>query len=242
MIKYKLSSIDTHADKGFGVTAEAFKEAADRLNKVNFFDSVMAQGEMPVLYLYRHSIELFLKSLIMHIHEELSIPYLSNPNSGNHPFALNEKGNPMYIENCHSLKILFDYLCTLTKEHDVALQSHAPKANWLITGRIRGNMRTIHDIDEKSDYFRYPISRNQSKDKDKYSVKKVTKKELSKVLKNDQGKGKMLFATKNNDGELQDVYMRDEGILKESFTSLTQTADFLSNYHIMTRMELCNGW
>jgi hypothetical protein len=240
IMKYKLSSIDTHADKGFGVTAEAFKEAADRLNDEDFIDDVMAQGEMPVLYLYRHSIELFLKSLIMHIHEELKIPYLKETNNGNHPFILNEKGHVIYIENCHSLKILFHYLCNLIKEHKDSLQSHAPNANWLINGRIRGNMKAINELDDKSDYFRYPISRNQSKDKDKYSIKKIAERDLSKVLNSVQGK--MIFATKNKEGEIQDIYMRDQNILKEMFKVLKQTADFFNVFHFMTRMDLCNGW
>lgn len=44
------------ADKGFGVTAEAFKEAAGHLNDNNFTDNIaIVQGEMPIFYLYRHS-------------------------------------------------------------------------------------------------------------------------------------------------------------------------------------------
>ncbi|WP_405157920.1 hypothetical protein [Paenibacillus sp. FSL H8-0283] len=240
MIKYLLSSIDTHADKGFGVTAEAFKKAADHLNNSDFKDGIIAQSEMPVLYLYRHSIELFLKSLIMHIHEELNIPYLLVTSSENHQFMVNDKGNPLYIENCHSLQLLFEYLCKLIKENDEDLKLQAPKANWLITGRIRGYMKSIYELDDKSDYFRYPISRDKSKDKAKYTMKKVKNKDFSRLVGNSQGK--MMLATKDRNGEIQDIYMRDENVLKEITTVLTKTTDFFHNFHIMTRIELCNGW
>lgn len=240
MIKYMLSSIDTHADKGFGVTAEAFKKAADHLSNSDFKDGMLVQGEMPVLYLYRHSIELFLKSLIMHIHEELSIPYMNVTASGNHQFIVNDKGNPLYIENCHSLKLLFEYLCRLIKENEEPLNMQAPNANWLITGRIRGYMKSIYELDDKSDYFRYPISRDQSKDTAKYSMKKIKNKDFGRMTNN--AGGKVIFATKNRNGEIQDIYMKDENVLKEITTILTKTADFFNGFHIMTRLELCNGW
>lgn len=240
MFKYLLSSIGTHADKGFGVTAEAFKKAADHLSNSDFKENTLVQGEMPVLYLYRHSIELFLKSLIMHIHDKINIPYLLVTSSENHQFMVNDKGHPLYIENCHSLQLLFEYLCKLIKENDEDLKLQAPKANWLITGRIRGYMKSIYELDDKSDYFRYPISRDKSKDKAKYTMKKVKKKDFSRLVGNSQGK--MMFATKDRNGEIQDIYMRDENVLKEITTVLTKTTDFFHNFHIMTRIELCNGW
>ncbi len=240
MFKYLLSSIDTHADKGFGVTAEAFKKAADQLYDSNFIEDSIAQGDMPVLYLYRHSIELFLKSLIMHIHKELQIPYLNSPVKGDHQFSNNDKGKPLYIESCHSLKLLFDYLCDITKDSKENLKLHAPNANWLITGRIRGYMRSISSLDDKSDYFRYPISRNQSKDKEKFSITKLKDKDLKRLT--DKVSGKMILATKNKEGTIQDIYMKQEQVLTEISLSLKKTADFFSTYHFMTRMELCDGW
>ncbi|RIX60046.1 hypothetical protein D3P08_00170 [Paenibacillus nanensis] len=240
MFKYMLSSIDTHADKGFGVTAEAFKKAADHLCNSDFKEGMLVQGEMPVLYLYRHSIELFLKSLIMHIHEELSITYMNVTASGNHQFLVNDKGKPLYIENCHSLKLLFEYFCKIIKENEERLRTQASKASWLITGRIRGYMKSIYELDDKSDYFRYPISRDQSKDKAKYSMKKIKNKDFGRLTKSVGGK--VIFATKNGSGELKDIYMKDENVLNEMTTALRNTADFFSGFHIMTRMELCNGW
>lgn len=240
MIKYMLTSIDTHADKGFGVTAEAFKKGADHLSNSDFKEGMLAQGEMPVLYLYRHSIELYLKSLIMHIHEELSIPYMNVTASGNHQFIVNDKGNPLFIENCHSLKLLFEYLCKLVKENKERMNIQAPNANWLITGRIRGYMKSIYELDDKSDYFRYPISRDKSKDKAKYTMKKIKEQDFSSKIINTRGN--MFFATKNRNNEIQDIYIKDENVLKEITTTLTKTADFFHNFHIMTRIELCNGW
>ncbi|KIL38671.1 hypothetical protein SD70_24785 [Gordoniibacillus kamchatkensis] len=240
MFIYMLSSIDTHADKGFGVTAESFKKAADHLSNSDFKEGMLVQGEMPVLYLYRHSIELFLKSLIMHIHEEVSIPYMNVTASGNHQFMVNDKGTPLYIENCHSLKLLFEYLCKLIKENEDRLKMQAPNASWLITGRIRGYMKSIYELDDKSDYFRYPISRDQSKDKAKYTMKRIKDKDLRRVTNNVEGK--VILATKNRNGDIQNIYMRDENILKEITTALTETAEYFSGFHIMTRMELCNGW
>jgi hypothetical protein len=150
------------------------------------------------------------------------------------------KGRIIYIENCHSLDVLFSYLCDLIKNNKQALTFHAPNANWLITGRIRGHIRTICELDDKSDFFRYPISRNSSRDKEKYTMKKVKKQDFEKIFKH--SKGKMILATKNKVGEIQEIYVREENTLQDVFEALKQTADFFSTFHFMTRMELCDGW
>ncbi len=71
-------------------------------------------------------------------------------------------------------------------------------------------------------------------------MKKIKNKDFGRLTNN--AEGKVIFATKNRNGEIQDIYMRDENVLKEISFILTKTTDFFSGYHIMTRLELCNGW
>lgn len=68
-----MTDISTHIDLGFGITASNFRQTALFLDE-NYDDSVYT-GEMPILYLYRHSVELFLKSLITIFHRKLELPY-----------------------------------------------------------------------------------------------------------------------------------------------------------------------
>ncbi|MEZ7507336.1 hypothetical protein [Flavobacterium sp. Arc2] len=61
---YLFTGIDTHIDKGFGVTADADIKSADFLQTNNFDHFNITQPtEIPQNYLYRHSTELYLKSL-----------------------------------------------------------------------------------------------------------------------------------------------------------------------------------
>jgi hypothetical protein len=73
-MKYLLTGIQLHPDKGFGITADSYYKSAEHLmtNHFEFYDSTQ-QAEMPQNFLFRHSIELYLKSLIIIFHRELKI-------------------------------------------------------------------------------------------------------------------------------------------------------------------------
>jgi len=76
---YQLTSIDTHLDYGFRITGESYYLSAEHLYENRENIKAFQQVEMPANYLYRHSIELFLKSLIIIFHRRLKIPFDKEP-------------------------------------------------------------------------------------------------------------------------------------------------------------------
>lgn len=72
-MQYLLTPLHAQFDSGFGATGNAFKDAAGFLdgdkeaNKDNLFNA-----NLPVNFLYRHAIELFLKSAIVIFHRRYS--------------------------------------------------------------------------------------------------------------------------------------------------------------------------
>ena len=83
---YLFTGIETHIDKGFGVTADAYKKSAEFLETNDFEHfNITQQAEMPQNYLFRHSIELYLKSLILIFHRKLKINYGNYAFDSDHP-------------------------------------------------------------------------------------------------------------------------------------------------------------
>src|SRR5438445_8595459 len=108
---YDLTPLHTHIDFGFGATGEAFKEAADRLEGQVPERGGVFNEQLPINYLRRHAIELFLKSGIVIIHRRLKLPYGPEPASGTPHAFVDGKWKPFH--QLHSVKRLWTYLSSL---------------------------------------------------------------------------------------------------------------------------------
>ena len=89
---YMLLPLDQHYDSGFGAVADSFKDAADSLNdptKPSAFSS-----HLPVSFLCRHAIELYLKSAIITLHRKFSIPYGEPPSSNKPSVMVGQRRKP----------------------------------------------------------------------------------------------------------------------------------------------------
>lgn len=76
---YLFTPIDEHFDKGFGAVADSFHEAGDALLDSECTKNIL-NGHLPVSFLFRHAIELYLKGSILILHKHIRIPY------GKYPF------------------------------------------------------------------------------------------------------------------------------------------------------------
>ncbi|NBF89548.1 hypothetical protein, partial [Klebsiella pneumoniae] len=101
---YLMMPLHMHIDYGFGATAEQFKESADVLSAS---ESVKDLG-MPVNYLRRHAIELYLKSLIYVLHRNFKIPFSSGGTLGKPKIKV--LGKDFELENMHDIRLLTIYL------------------------------------------------------------------------------------------------------------------------------------
>lgn len=116
---YLLTGMDKQKDKGFGIHAIAFMKAAKSLiNSEEYQKEFNPQKHIPIQYLLRHSVELYLKSMIISIHVFLNLPYHEGSKS---MLFLDKEGKERNIENSHWIDTLFWYWSTLLDEHKEVL-------------------------------------------------------------------------------------------------------------------------
>ena len=114
----------------------------------------------PILYLYRHSIELIIKTLI--------ISYLERsltPNSIKDFYLYSEDGErtKSQLMNCHSLNTLYSCLKHFDKTERIVSIFDNNELEF-----IDSVIKEIELIDKNSDYFRYPIGKHKEQHKRKF--------------------------------------------------------------------------
>jgi hypothetical protein len=244
---YMLTGIDDHLDFGFGITGEAYHDAADFLFDNRSKLNTPQQVEMPINYLYRHSIELFLKSLIIIFHERLQIPY-ENEHCNNSSPIIKIKGKHKSLFDCHWIDELYDYwINDLLLKYKEILKTVAPKGDWYEDSEITKLFKLISKYDRDSSYFRYPITKNHKLDSKKYTMQPLNMERFqnrvnSKNSKSKQSKGGgivMLFT--NSENEIVRGYEQTDNVLEEVTQALKKVSYTFSAIHVMTRVTLCNG-
>ncbi|MEK4715357.1 hypothetical protein [Sporosarcina sp. FSL K6-5500] len=236
---YFLNGIDEQADKGFGILGDAFVEAADQLYKSKE-NSFLAHIHMPIGYLYRHAIELHLKSMIVIFHEQLEIPY---GESSDKPQILLKDGRWRNIDDCHWLNALYWYWSKLINDNREKLEEIAAEGSWLLNQKWEAMIDEIHSYDKDSSYFRYPFVKKDDKNRDaeKFLMQEVDGLENLEVK--DGGVYMVYTDQPTTSGEINAVkiYSHKKGTLDD----LIETAHILSNdlkgFHIMMRHTLCGG-
>ncbi|WP_342432597.1 hypothetical protein [Neobacillus sp. FSL H8-0543] len=240
-MKYLMTGIDQQLDKGFGINAFAFNRAADQLyNSKEYNDSFNPQKHMPVFYLYRHTIELYFKSMIFLIHLELAIPYGKDSKK---PQLHTEDGKWRDLDNCHWIDALYWYWAKLILDYSEKLNVVASKGDWRVHPDLKNMIDMIAKYDRDSTYFRYPFTKNNQKgqDEEKYSMKKVD--DIQELInKTDSKKGSITLIIKDQDDNIKSIYAHEENVLSELMDVFKETAEILSGYHSMTRMTLSDGF
>lgn len=243
-MNYQLTGIETHLDFGFGITAEAYYESAELLFEQKKEIKVFQLVEMPIGFLYRHSIELFLKSLIIIFHKKLQLPYDAEPFNSKKPKVF-IGGVWVDLYDCHLIDELYNYWVDLLNTYQAQLQELSPKDDWTEVEQISKLIPTIAGYDRNSTYFRYPLTKNTSVDRKKYTMQKLSVKSFEQKLtsskKVEDRKSKMFMVLKDNDNEIVEAFERDENVLENITNALVKTSNYLMNIHIMSRVTLCNG-
>ncbi len=248
MMQYLLSGIESHPDKGFGVTADAYYKNAQHLeeNPIEDYDFIQ-QAEMPQNFLYRHAIELYLKSLIVIFHKRLEINYGTVPFDSDEPeIFIDGKWKKLYT--CHFIDKLYEYwLNQLLLPNIDKLKELAPMGEWKEYEEITKSFDSICEYDRDSSYFRYPITKNASFDNKKYSIKKLTATEIESLFTNTEEKPdsatkrKLISLFVDKDDNVVDAYGKKDNILSEVRDALKKVATYFYSIHIMTRVTICNG-
>lgn len=245
-MQYQLTGIETHLDFGFGITGEAYYNSAEYLYDNKESIKTVQQVEMPTNYLYRHSIELFLKSLIIIFHKRLKLPYDDEPFDTIKP-KIYIGGVWKDLYNCHWIDELYNYwLNELLLKHKTDLDKLAPKGDWQEEATISKLFPLIAGYDKDSSFFRYPITKNSTLDHKKYTMQRLDSEKLESIFNGEDNrknkKGSRLFMLfKNDDNEIIDGFEREENVLDNVTQALKKVSHYFYCIHIMTRITLCSG-
>jgi hypothetical protein len=206
-MNYIMMPLDAHYDAGFGAVAEAFREAATTLRKAvpdpSFF------GHLPQSFLFRHSVELFLKSEIIILHRKLRLPYGTQPHDG--PPMISDSGKWKTIHRLHSIGALYKHWKSLINPRLNELKEMTKyKADWTINNGADEWGKVIESFDPRSTYSRYPSIRDIVEDRTKSPFKASTAEELFPENA-PEDRRIMALVIENADGEFVRAYMNEKG-------------------------------
>jgi len=230
-LNYLITPPVTHYDGGIGITACNFSQAADSLRDAgNSMTSIL-----PLCYLQRHAIELFLKSLIVILHKKYDVAYGEGFSVEKPAIKIREKWIP--LSNTHNLSDLFSYF----KEVLALLGSELPSTtDWSIASDVEEKIKLVSGSDPKSTYFRYPESTNSVQDSKKSTIQTEDINSLLEKINNSKEPVKctLLF---DEDDNLIDAYNLNSSPIPRILASLEYLDKYFYSMHAAFRFEITNG-
>lgn len=225
-------SLDRQFDGGFGVIGEAFKEAGDEMAKVESAQR-RPYAHLPISYLYRHAIELYLKSMIFTIHRAFEMPL----NQDSDPPLVRSDGKWKQFDTVHNLCGLWTCLHTLMERHKGRLDE-VSVTDWTGLEQCDTWIKTIDAADPSGTLLKYPTSRNKSADREKTSFKNISDELLTKLRSSDSyGKGSLIEDLEGS----TEIYMLDYSPINEIRGAISKCVEVLSAAHFAMRCELGDG-
>lgn len=229
---YLITPPKTHYDSGLGVTASHFSQAADVLDKHG--DTLT--GVLPVCYLYRHAIELFLKSMIVILHKKFDIPYGDAFNAERPAIQVGTKW--ISLSCTHQLNDLFSYFRDLLQSLTVSMPA---TTDWKIPDDIEEKIKLISGSDPKSTYFRYPESTTAVQDAKKFMIQEESVEALLESVNASKQSVKCLLMLDENDNVVES-YNINSSPIPHIIETLKYLNDFLYAFHAAIRGEITSGF
>lgn len=237
---YLLTPLHTHVDFGFGATGNAFRTAAENLDGEAVRRPGIGNEHLPINFLRRHAIELFLKSAIVIIHRRLNLPYGSLPPNGEPRALVGEKWVP--FQSLHSVKLLWTYLASLFRDHKAVFDSIEPVDCWRFPPEVDMWIEEIELHDPRSTFFRYPTLRAPALDAKKAAMAAGTVDEIGKRLEASRdGPKQFILLMKDDDSDVTGAYYYAGEPLAGFNRTLKDCVDMFHGLHAMMRVELCGG-
>ena len=233
---YMMLPLDRHFDSGFGAVADSFRDAADALED-SLENTPTLNAHLPVSFLYRHAVELYLKSAIIIFHRKLNIPYGGIPASGEPQILDGAKWKPMY--NVHGLLPLYRHFCSLFEDHAEYLSNHT-NTDWSFPAELGQWISEIEATDSSSTFFRYPVTKDKVKDKEKSVIREDSYDALLSRMGQHQQPTKTLLMLDQDDNVVE-TFSHDDTRAKEIIGTLKQVAELFSNCHAELVGELTGG-
>lgn len=238
---YQLLGIDEQIDLGYGVTGEAYYNSAEVLRDEKNKIKVQQLKELPINFLYRHSIELFLKSLIIICHKKLKVPYGDEPSDSNKPKILTD-GVWRPLHRSHWIDVLYSYWREFVDNHyDKLTDMSGPNSHWNKENDIEVLIDLIAKYDKESSFFRYPVTENEEGDIEKFEMQKVDIDSLQSIFKKEVDLGEITTVFLDENEQVTKAYTNKGEPLEDLTNALQKVSYYLYCIHIMARMTICKG-
>jgi len=233
-MNYLLTPLHKHADLGFGATADSYKDAADYL-EVNGAELAHFNGHLPINFLRRHAIELYLKSAIIIFHRVLKLSFGTEPWDSDPMVRVDgTRWRPLY--KTHSIKTLHNYFSQLFVEHQDFLASHT-RADWSFPAELVGQINTIEVFDPDGTHSRYPVTKDAAIDQVKSSIAQKSVDELL-AMKEEKKEPVKAFLIVNDNDEIVQSFSFNRDPMPELTAALKGAAETLHDCHAAMRGEL----
>lgn len=237
MFHYMLTPLDQHFDLGFGAVADSFRDAAESIQHAPQEHRGLNE-HLPVSFLYRHAIELYLKSAIIIFHKKFRLPYGDVPCTAEPHVLIGGRWKPMY--QVHSLNELYPYFRRLFVDHASYLERNT-KTDWSFSPELDRWIADVEGQDSTSTFFRYPVTKHRDKDKEKSVIKPDSHLNIMSRMGPGQKPQKAFFVLNEHDEVTQAFYHDDKGA-KTTIDTLQRTCEQLYGCHAALRGELTGGW
>ncbi|MCK9735536.1 hypothetical protein [Pseudomonas syringae] len=221
-------------DSGFGAIADSFKFSADLLDENP--QSGGLESHLPISYLYRHSIELYLKSCVVIFHRRFSIPY-EDTKSGD--AAILVTGKPTLLKDIHALNPLLLHLKSIIASH-IQFLSTLKDTDWDFSPELQRQVVLIDGIDSSSTFFRYPITKDKPKDRSKTVIQPSGWDDMVKKMNYGTKPVKAFIFLDENDNIVESFSLEDEKVVAMT-KMLRETAEDFCGFHAMVAWKLVEG-
>ena len=235
-MRFLLSPLSDQFDSGFGIVGHSFKSTAEELESQNG-PTADFHRHLPICYLYRHSIELFLKSAIIIFHRKFQLAYGTSSSESKPQVVIQGQWKTMY--SVHSVSDLYAYLDTLFRQHQPYLADET-QTDWTMPAAVPRWIALIEGYDRQSTFFRYPVTSDPRKDTAKSGMAEMSATEFASQVASGAISSGVSLLLHDEDGNPTRAFHPDEP-LPELLSALREAASFFSSMHVGLRMELCKG-
>jgi hypothetical protein len=237
MLEQYFMPLERHFDGGFHATADAFKAAAEKLSMHDDRASRAFHAHLSVNYLYRHAIELYLKSMVL-----ILTRVFANSDTPLDPAKIKLHGyGSKPLTTVHSLKTLLDEVQQLVTSNASKI-SRLTSSNWNVPSELQSWIDTIEQHDSGSTFSRYPTSKSML-DSVKSSFQPVDPESLLRSMNEHKPDDRKHFVLlmKNDDDEIVEAFSLQDDILPELRKALVEASNLLSGAVFGLQSELVDG-
>ena len=218
-------------DDGFGALADGFRDAAKALavSKENQHGFGLSFTKLPIYFLNRHAIELFLKGIILILHRRFHPDYPSGGLDSNPTIAVANKQKKLF--QIHELALLYDTFKAQIRDNASTIHSSAITDWTTIPPELDDWIATINEADSRSTMFRYPVTTDAQLDAVKSSFKRAAPGAVAAAMNDASTPPQFVLAFKNDDNEIVDTYVHDRDPMSDLAVALDQCVELLSGTH-----------